>query len=124
MLGFEGLGGVGLIVAIPRRLFWSRADSAAAASRASRVARGEAALEPERAEQDQRHREQRQRRELRGEHEEHAADQQRADEHLDQVVGAAVQEPLDLVDVLVQHGHQAAGAGLEEHVRRERWTWP
>ncbi len=74
------------------------------------VADGQLALEPERAVQDQRHRDQRQRRELGGQHEEHAAHHQRADEDLDQVVGAAIEEALHLVDVLVEDGQQVAGA--------------
>ncbi len=120
MRGLEVLGGVGLdrghageVVVQPRR------------HRRRRLARGgvarvQPALEPEGADQDQRDRQQRQHRQRGGQGEEHRADQQRGHEHLDQVVGAGVEEALDLVDVLVEQRHQAPAAFARDGVGRQR----
>ena len=83
------------------------------------ITRGQPLLEPEGADQDQRYRQHRQRRQAGGQHEEHRADQQRGNHHLDQVVGTGVEETFDLVDVFVHQRHQPAAAFAFDHRRRQ-----
>src|SRR5690606_11349820 len=46
--------------------------------------------------------------------EEHSSDHDHGGGHLQQIVRAAVQEPLELIDVVVQDRHQPAGGGVLE----------
>ena len=74
------------------------------------IARRQALLEPERAKQNQRHWQQRHHRNARLHRKKHGTHQHRGTQHLDDLVGPAVQKTLHLVDVVVQDSHQVAGA--------------
>jgi hypothetical protein len=78
------------------------------------VARHQQGLIAERAEQHERHGQERQHGHGRRQREEHRADHQHRGAHLDELVGAGVEEALQLVHVVVQHAHQLAGATLLE----------
>ena len=75
-----------------------------------RIARRQAALKPKCAKQNQRHRQQRNHRNARLQRKKYRANHDRGAQHLDDLVGPAVQKALHLVDVVVQNGHQIAGA--------------
>ena len=78
-----------------------------------------AALEPEGAGNDRRHRRKGDDRDQRADDEEHRADENDGGEGLDQLVGTAIEEPLELVDVVVQHRNEIAGAVFFVKTRRE-----
>ncbi len=84
------------------------------------VTRGEFFLEPERTHQDQRDGQEGQCRQIGGEHEEHTAHHQRGHRHLHQIVGAGVEEALDLMHVFVQNRHQSPAACAGPEIRRQR----
>ena len=80
----------------------------------SGIARRQRALETDRAPDDERHGQHRHPGHVGSGIEEDAADDQDGGDHLPDVVDAHVQEALELVDVVVQDGQQAAGGAVFE----------
>ena len=85
-----------------------------------RVARDEERLVAKRAEQHERHGQEREDRDRGCEREEHRADDEHRGAHLDELVGARVQEALQLVHVVVEHAHELARAAFLEPRNVER----
>ncbi len=77
-----------------------------------RVARRDRVLEAEAAPQDERHRQDREQGDQRRGPEEDRPDRHAGRAHLDQIVGAVVEEALELVDVVVEDGEQLARAAI------------
>ena len=104
-----------LIVAMPPMLFDSRFDSAPDPRPHLGVQRGRASHEEERTPDDHRHRRDREERDARRDDEEHDAHQHHGHADLQDVVRPAVEEALELVDVVVEdRGQLARAARLEE----------
>ncbi len=84
------------------------------------VARLQLALEPDRPPDDGRHRHHRHPRHPGDDDEEDRADDEDGGGQLDQLVGAVVEEALELVDVVVENRHQPTGAAVLEVGHLER----
>jgi hypothetical protein len=83
------------------------------------VARLRAALEPEGAGNDRRHRRKRDDGDQRADDEKHRADENDGGKGLDQLVGTAIEKTFELVDVVVQHRDEIAGAVFFVKTRRQ-----
>ena len=105
-----GLGGVALDREHAAEIVAQLAGQIAGQLAHGRVAGRQALLEAQRAPEDQRDRNERHPRHRGGEHHHCPAHRQHGGEQLQDLVGAVVEEALQLVDVVVEHGHQPAAA--------------